>query len=158
VVRVPLGFATEDRLDQTVNPDEDGEYPDDLARPTVELRLPDGSAFPQPLVAAVAAAVEDGLNDPAAIELARATEMRADGPPPAAPAGDSLPTTVAEAARALIDNRKFYVDAGMSGRLIDRIVERLHGEGELGARLDELPPAERLVESRRLMHKDLHKH
>lgn len=159
VVRVPLGFSTPQRLDQTVNPAEDGEYPSDLARPTVELRLPDGSAFPQPLVAAVAAAVEDGLRDPAAIELARATEMTSQALPEASLAPErQIPGTVSEAAQALVGAREFYVSAGISGRLIDRIVERLQGEGDLGGRLDELPPAERLVESRRLMHKDLHKH
>jgi glutamine synthetase len=159
VIRVPLGFSTPHRLDQTVNPDEDGEYPDDLARPTVELRLPDGSAFPQPLVAAVAAAVEDGLDDPSAIELARKSEMADGGAEPSQVDPEHrIPTTVLEAAAALVADRKFYVKAGLSDRLLDRIVERLQSEGDLGGRLDELPPAERLVESRRLMHKDLHKH
>jgi hypothetical protein len=40
------------------------------------------------------------------------------------------------------------------------VLEKLEAEADdgLGARLHALPAAERLKESRRLMHKDLHKH
>jgi glutamine synthetase len=162
LVRVPLDFATARRLDQTVNPHEDGAWPSALARPTVELRSPDGSAFPQLLLAAVTLAVADGLADPSALELAAATEShsgRVARPEIAATLGQ-LPRSAVEAARRLEGERAFFERGGFPPRLIDRVVGHLRAEADedLSARLRRLPAAERLVESRRLMHKDLHKH
>ena len=156
LIRVPLAFASGERLDRVVNPREDGTYPEDLARPTVELRLPDGSAFPVALVAAVAAAVEDGLSDDDAVTLARSCEIIggvADRVP-----DETIPSSTLEAADALVEARGFYAGAGITSALVDRIVDKLRAEGDPRARLRGLPAAERLAESRRLMHKDAHKH
>jgi hypothetical protein len=48
----------------------------------------------------------------------------------------------------------------MAPRLIDIFIDKLKGEADegLSARLKALPAAERLMASRRLMHKDMHKH
>ncbi len=53
LIRVPLSFSIAKRLDQVMNPAETGPYPESLARPTVEYRSPDGSAFGLLLLAAV---------------------------------------------------------------------------------------------------------
>ena len=159
LVRVPLDFATRTRLDRTMNPAEDGEYPESLARPTVEIRSPDGSAFPQMLLAAVTLAVADGLADPAALELAASSESR---PGAAAPSGvaDGLPRSAVAAARVLAERREFFERGGFPPALIERVLAHLRAEADegLSERLARLPAAERLAESRRLMHQDLHKH
>ncbi len=157
LVRVPLDFATKRRLDQTMNPGETGPYPAGLARPTVEYRSPDGSAFPHLLLAAITLAIADGLADPAALALARAAEAGAAERP--SELGE-LPRSAVEAARRLADGRAFFERGGFAPKLIDRVLGQLRAEADedLSERLRRLPAAERLVESRRLMHKDLHKH
>lgn len=162
LIRIPLDFATERRLDRTMNPHETGDYPGEAGRPTVEYRSPDGSAFPHLLLAGVTLATADGLADPAAVELARCAEV--DGGRPGAAESASalgeLPTSAAAAARALDAGRALYERGGFPARLIDRTLAQLRAEGDenLIERLRRLPAAERLAESRRLMHKDLHKH
>ena len=42
LVRVPLDFSTQKRVDQVMNPEEKGAWPDAVARPTVEYRTPEG--------------------------------------------------------------------------------------------------------------------
>ncbi len=157
LIRVPLDFATPRRLDQTMNPQETGVYPDGLARPTVEYRSPDGSAFPHLLLAGMALAIGDGLGDPSALPLARAAEA---GKGEAPSELGELPRSAVEAARRLADHRAFFEAGGFVPQLVDRVLGQLRSEAdeELSERLRRLPAAERLVESRRLMHKDLHKH
>ena len=159
LVRVPLDFATATRLDRVMNPAEDGPYPEALARPTVEIRSPDGSAFPHLLLAAVALAVADGLADPAALGLAAAAEAR-PGAGAAAGVADGLPRSAVAAARALAERRDFFERGGFPPALVERVLAHLRAEADegLSERLARLPAAERLAESRRLMHKDLHKH
>ncbi len=157
LIRVPLSFRTEGRLDRVFNPGEDGAYPDDLARPTVEYRSPDGSAFVQLLLAAVTLAVRDGLEDAGAAVRARSLEV--DGDAAQAERLELLPATAVEAAERLRADRGFYERGGFAPRLLDLVVEKLESEADLGlsARLRSLPAAERLAASRRLMHKDVHK-
>jgi len=162
LLRVPLDFATGERLDLAMNPAERGAYPASVARPTIEYRSPDGSAYPQLLLAAIALAVAEGLADPSAVELARAAEVDGEvgGDAPPIPGLGRLPGSAAEAARVLVEDRSFYERGGFPARLLDRVAAQLRAEADedLVDRLRRMPAAERLVESRRLMHKDLHKH
>ena len=160
LVRVPLDFAAENRLDRAVNPGEPGDYPTDLSRPTIEYRGPDGSAFNHLLLAAVTSCAEQGLADPAYRDRAVALEVHADTPPEELAALEQLPSSAVAAARSLREHRAFFEHNGMAPRLIDYVIGRLEAETDedLAARLAELPAAERLAEARRLMHKDLHKH
>lgn len=162
LVRVPLDFATERRLDRAMNPLEDGPYPEELARPTIEYRSPDGSAFSHLLLAGVALAATDGLTDPAALDLAAATELRGQLGHQVEQSADlgRLPGSAVEAARRLEEERAFFERGGFPPRAIDKVISQLRSEADedLSERLRRLPAAERLAESRRLMHKDLHKH
>lgn len=159
LIRVPLNFSNHKRLDKTMNPDEKGEYPDNLARPTVEYRSPDGSAFSHMLMAAVTMCAEQGLTSPDSVERAKALEVT-----PERPVGyksfAQLPDTAVAAARALEAQRGFFEERGFAPRLIDIVVDKLKDEADVGLsdKLRALPAAERLAASRRLMHKDLHKH
>ncbi len=73
---------------------------------------------------------------------------------------EQLPTTAVASALALARERKWFEDHGMPSRLIDIVIDKLDDENDVGlsAKLRGMPAAERLVASRRLMHKDLHKH
>jgi glutamine synthetase len=159
LIRVPLGFDAKHRLDLGMNPSETGAYPDSLARPTVEYRSPDGSASTQLLLAAVTMCVEHGVHGADLVELARELEV------PEETSGDiasyqQLPETAVRAAASLDENRAFFEEGGMAPRLIDIFIEKLRAEADegLSAKLKALPAAERLMASRRLMHKDMHKH
>ena len=159
LVRVPLDFSTGRRLDRTMNPEEPGEYPKDLSRPTIEYRSPDGSAFTHLLLAAVTLAAEHGLTEPSARDAARV--LTADAAKAVSPEDlRRLPASAVAAARSLRQHRDFFEEAGMPSPLVDFVVARLEAEADedLAARLRLLPAGERLAESRRLMHKDLHKH
>lgn len=159
LVRVPLNFCNAVRLDQVMNPGETGSYPDDLARPTVEYRSPDGSAFSHMLLAAITICAEEGLSSQESVRHAKALEATPDRP------SDhtnfkQLPETAVAAAKALTAERAFFEERGFAPRLIDIVVNKLMDESDvgLGDKLRALPAAERLAASRRLMHKDLHKH
>lgn len=163
LLRVPLAFRTRERLDRAMNPREAGAYPTDLARPTIEYRSPDGSAFPHLLLAAIAQVLRDALNSDDALEMARRLEIGHDlhGADAASPSTyDQLPATAVEAAAVLRSHRAFFEERGMPPRLLDAVLTKLEAEMDSGLaeRLRALPAGERLAESRRLMHKDLHKH
>ena len=162
LVRVPLDFELAERLDQVFNPEEQGDYPQDLARPTVEFRSPDGSAFTYLLLSAITASVLDGMERDDSQELAR--RLRVDGnvfaQPELAASLESLPAHAVEAAQCLDDARAFFEGYGFSPRLIDLVVRRLRREDDdqLSERLRRLPAADRLRQTRARMHKDAHKH
>jgi glutamine synthetase len=159
LIRVPLNFRAPGRLDQVMNPGETGDYPDRLSRPTVEYRSPDGSAFVHLLLATVAMCAEEGMMAPESVHIARSREMTLDGSTPEEPF-EQLPDTAVAAAGALEKGRAFFEDKGVPAQLIDIVVEKLKDEADVGLteKLRALPAAERLAASRRLMHKDLHKH
>ncbi len=158
LMRVPLDFSTGQRLDTVMNPGEKGAYPSSLARPTVEYRGPDGTAFCHLLLAAVTLAVREGLSSPDYGELARSLEVSGDRN--AGKALDNLPTSAVEAARELRRARSFFEGGGFPPSLIDLVIAKLEMENDegLSEKLRALPASERLDASRRLMHKDLHKH
>jgi glutamine synthetase len=161
LIRVPLTFMTRRRMDQAMNPDERGAVPPSLVRPTVEYRSPDGSAFTHLLLAALTLCVEDGLFHPAALETARRLEISGarSATPEANRHFEELPPTAVAAAEALRETRSFFEQGGFPERLIDHVLEKLDAEGDegLSAKLRSLPAVDRLMQSRRLMHKDLHK-
>jgi glutamine synthetase len=159
LVRVPLDFSTGKRLDQAMNPGEPGEYPNGLGRPTVEYRSPDGSAFTHLLLAAVTQAAQAGITKPRLRNAAKALRSDVDAPTPIDELRQ-LPGSAAAAARSLREHRAFFEKAGTPPELIEYVLARLEAEADedLASRLQALPAGERLAESRRLMHKDLHKH
>lgn len=159
LIRVPLGFNVPTRLDRSMNPGETGKYPEGLSRPTVEYRSPDGSAFVHLLLAAVALCVEEGVMAPESIHIARSLEVAPDRHPEPE-TFEQLPDTAVAASEALAGGREFFEERGFPPALIDIVIDKLRDESDVGLteKLRALPAAERLAASRRLMHKDLHKH
>lgn len=164
LIRVPLAFDFEQRIDQAFNPEEDGAYPqqEGLRRPTVELRSPDGSAFTYLLLAAILVCVADGLSRDDSAALAR--QLRIEGEvfqqPKLLEQLAALPAHAVEAASILRQDRSVFEEHGFPAQLIDIVIEKLEDEDDdqLSEKLQELPAAERLKRSRMLMHKDVHKH
>ncbi len=162
LVRVPLSFDTEQRMDRVMNPGERREYPSDLARPTIEYRGPDGSAYVHLLLAAVAICAAEGLADPEAAERARALEVMGSTfqQPEVLERLEQLPSTAVGAADCLDERRACFEQHGFSPRVIDAVVGSLRKQADQGlaAELRDLPAADRLSRSRRLMHKAFHWH
>ena len=119
-----------------------------------------GSNPPKELLAAVTLAIEEGLSQPQGPERARALELGEDSKPAAGVELERLPASAVAAARCLENERDFYLQGGFPPALLDIVIGKLTAEADEGlvARLKGLPAAERLDESRRVMHKDLHKH
>jgi glutamine synthetase len=161
LIRVPLSFDLRERPDLAFNPGEQGAAPSALARPTVELRSPDGSAFINPLLAAITLSAEAGLRDPDSAALAHS--LRVEGnlfeQPDVLARLDSLPATAVEAGAVLGAQRAWYEQRGFPPRLIDIVIGKLLDEDDvvLSEQLLGLPPEERLKHTRWLMHRDLHK-
>ncbi len=162
LVRVPLSFDTAQRMDQVMNPAETGDYPSDLARPTIEYRGPDGSAYCHLLLAAVAICAAEGLGDPEAADKARALEVQGNifEQPELAERLEQLPYTAVEAADCLRQHRPFFEERGFPKRIIDAVIASLRKQADQGlsAELRALPAADRLRRSRELMHEAFHWH
>ena len=162
LVRVPLDFVTGERLDRSMNPDEQGPYPRSAGRATIEYRSPDGSAFIHLLLAATTLSVLEGLQNPEGLAAARRLEIHGNVSHQAErlESLEHLPATAVAASRVLAEKRGFYEGYGFPARLIDLVIAKLQREADegLSERLRRLPAAARLVASRSLMHKDLHKH
>jgi glutamine synthetase len=162
LIRVPLGFNIPQRMDTVFNPAETGEFPSDLARPTVEFRSPDGSAFTYMMLAAITICVEEGLGSAAALKLAQDLHVEGNifAKPEVLERLASLPAHAVEAAKCLRAERSFFEAHGFAPALIDIVLDKLEDEDDdqLSEKLRDLPAADRLRQSRILMHKDVHKH
>jgi glutamine synthetase len=158
LIRVPLDFATKERMDRAMNPDETGPLPDVESQATVEFRSPDGSAFPHLLLAAITQCVTHGLTRGDGLDQARKLELSAYDAKDRAL--ETLPTSAAEAAQRLKENRVFFEGCGFPEMWIDLVVEKLLQEDDhdLAGKLKSLPAKERDLMLRRILHKDLHKH
>ena len=177
MIRVPLGWAGLENLSAKVNPHPSKTGlggPPDYSHPhktrlggsrreevqTVELRTPDGSAMTHLLLAGITMAAEWGLTHDESLEIAAKTYLAAGAAP-----HDSqlmaLPRSCVESARTLRVKREQYERNGIfAPALTDYVCRMLESENDEGmnARLAALPADDRLRETRKIMHKDLHRH
>ncbi|MFP4529598.1 MAG: glutamine synthetase, partial [Candidatus Kapaibacterium sp.] len=162
LIRVPLGWSNVENLADIVNPGRSEKIENPDSRQTVELRSPDGSAHTHFLLAGITMAAEWGLANPDfALEIADRCHVEGNIHDHGTENLDQLATSCAESAEKLIKDRSLYVRDGIfTDRMIDHMAELLRKENdkELNKRLMSLPEAEKLDESRRIMHRDLHKH
>ena len=112
LVRVPLGWQhLDDRMFRDANPQEEaiGALPNDSQ--TVELRSPDGAANVHLLLAGITVAARIGLSNPSMLDYAMARYVNGDA---SGLSGlDQLPSSCAEAARRLLDQRGDYEALGV---------------------------------------------
>ncbi len=163
MIRVPLGWSHVDILGSTLNPQDSEEYQRHRSRQTVELRSPDGSAIVHLLLAGITMAVEWGLTNPEAVELARKLEVSGNifqnrdllkNLP-------QLPHSCVGSSRVIETKRELYEREGIfPASIIDYMAELLDGENDefINQKLIDLPADDRLYETRKIMHKDLHRH
>ncbi|MBI4864974.1 MAG: glutamine synthetase [Candidatus Riflebacteria bacterium] len=163
MIRVPLGWSTVADLAKKINPQQKSSYEAAENRQTVELRSPDGSAIVQLLLAGIVMAADHGLSDPGSLELAerlyvtgnifKDREVLAKLP--------VLPGSCVESSRRLVEKRELYEREGVfQPSVIDYVARLLDAQADehMNRRLGDLPADDRLHETRKIMHRDIHTH
>ncbi len=163
MIRVPLGWATVHDLAQRVNTSQKSAYEERQGRQTVELRSPDGSAIVHLLLAGITLAAEWGLMHEESERLASSLYV----------AGNifqdkellqrlaALPKSCVESSRILLQKRGCYEHNDIfPPSMIDYVAKLLQNENDenMNRYLMDLPADDRLLETRKIMHKDIHRH
>ncbi len=159
LIRIPLAWTKKNNLAMEINPAEKEKFEHLTSRQTVELRSPDGSALVHLLLAGICVSANWGLSNPEkAINLAKMYEVKKQDVGSLSQELEVLGTSCVESSEKLLRHRAFYESDGIfPSRVIDHYVAQLQNENDkdLNKRLLSLPEEERIIESRRLMHKNL---
>jgi glutamine synthetase len=162
LIRVPLGWGGVNNLASNLNLQQKEQLTDIPGRQTVELRSPDGSANAHLLIAGITMAVEWGLqNQKRALE--KASFCHVDMNIHDNDYFDMLPeisSSCVESSEKLLQKRDHYERNNIfPHNLIDYVINTLHSENDrdLNRRLLSLPEGEKQRESRRIMHRDIHR-
>jgi glutamine synthetase len=163
MIRVPLGWATVGNLAQRINPQQKEELEEMEGRQTVELRSPDGSAIVHLLLAGLTMASEWGLTHPESVQLADSLYVKGNIFQDQELLGRlaALPRSCVESSRILLQKRHLYErDGVVPPSIIGYTAKLLQAENDEGMNqyLADLPADDRLHETRKIMHKDLHRH
>jgi glutamine synthetase len=162
LIRVPLAWSNVSNLTKKINPQQIDELPYDSARQTVELRSPDGSANVHLLMAGITMSADWGLSN-AKHSTELALKSRIQSPQQANDNNsevEDLASSCTESAEMLLSQRKLYErDNVFPHQVINYVTKLLQSENDryLNSRLLSLPDEEQLVESRRIMHRDIHR-
>jgi glutamine synthetase len=170
MIRVPLGWAKARHLSRRINPHDAAEFATEGSRQTVELRSPDGSAITHLLLAGMIMAADwafrgdDTLfktNEP--LDLAERLYVKGNifTDSELLKRLPALPTSCVESSRLLLQKRDLYErDAIFPASVIDYVARLLAAENDefMNRTLADLPADDRLHETRKIMHKDLHRH
>ncbi|MCX6138249.1 MAG: glutamine synthetase family protein [Ignavibacteriales bacterium] len=163
MIRVPLGWSSVANLAQRLNPQQKLSFKETEGRQTVELRSPDGSANIHLLLAGITMAAEWGLTHPEAETVAQKLYV----------SGNifqdeklwnrlsALPKSCVESAKLILEKRALYERSGIfPSSVIDYVASLLRAEDDenMNQKLIDLPADDRLHETRKIMHKDLHRH
>jgi glutamine synthetase len=170
MIRVPLGWTNLRHLGRAVNPGDTEAYTASGSRQTVELRSPDGSAITHLLLAGLVMAADWAFQDNRTLfgdggplELAERLYVKGNihTDPELVQRLPNLPASCVESARLLNQKRELYERDGVfPPAVIDYVIRLLQKEKDedMNVRLSDLPADDRLHETRRIMHKDLHRH
>jgi glutamine synthetase len=170
LIRVPLGWANLRHLAKRLNPQETADFSDVRSRQTIELRSPDGSAIIHLLLAGIVMAAdwafrEDDSLFKKGLPLELAEKLYVQGNIFTDQALlrrlPTLPRSCVESSRILLEKRELYERDGVfPPSVIDYVAKMLRAENDeaMNKRLADLPADDRLHETRRIMHKDLHRH
>jgi len=163
LIRVPLGWTKVSNLAGLVNPQQQSPHGPVEARQTIELRSPDGSAIVHLLLAGMAMAAEWGIGSPDALEVASTTYVTGNifQDEKVLSRLSKLPKSCVESSRVLTQKRRLYErDRVFPPSVIDYVAKILASENDehMNHRLADLPADDRLHETRKIMHKDLHRH
>jgi glutamine synthetase len=170
MIRVPLGWSNLPHLAKRLNPQETEPFQEASSRQTVELRSPDGSAITHLLLAGIVMAADWGFRDDDSLfkndlplELAEKLYVRGNvfTDPALLLKLPALPRSCVESSRVLLEKRELYERDGIfPPSIIDYMARLLQAENDeaMNKKLADLPADDRLHETRKIMHKDLHRH
>ena len=162
LIRVPLAWSTVDNIAMQINPQQTEKLPYESERQTVELRSPDGSANAHLLMAGITMAADWGLSNlKESMDLAKVSRITGSVDTSSSSAEISeLATSCAESSEKLLSQRKLYERGDVfPAQVINFVSKILQAENDryLNNRLLSLNEDERIVESRRIMHRDIHR-
>ncbi|MBZ5667989.1 MAG: hypothetical protein LAO30_25815 [Acidobacteriia bacterium] len=163
MIRVPLGWAEVGDLSQKVNSQQHHAYEAGSSIQTVELRSPDGSAFAHLLLAGIAMAAEWGMAHEESLQLANKLYVQGNifRDETILSRLQCLPRSCVESARILCQKRELFEREGVFPASVIEYVNKLlraEDDDDMNRKLIDLPADERLHETRKIMHKDLHRH
>ena len=163
MIRVPLGWSNLKHLAGSINPQQKSGFVDREGRQTVELRSPDGSAIVHLLLAGIAMAAEWGMTHSESLEIAEKLYVRGNifKDQKLLDSLNPLPKSCVESARLLREKRNLYERDGIfPPAAIDYVANLLEEEQDenMNRVLIDLPADDRLHETRKIMHHDLHRH
>ncbi len=170
MIRVPLGWANLQDLASRVNPGQKAAFRDPRGRQTVELRSPDGSALIHLLLAGILMAADWSFREDRSLfkdhgPLELADELYVQGniftDQELLVRLPALPTSCVASGRLLLEKRGLYErDAVFPPSIIDYVAGLLNKENDefMNQKLADLTAEDRLIETRRIMHRDLHRH
>ncbi|MBX3043343.1 MAG: glutamine synthetase [Candidatus Kapabacteria bacterium] len=163
LIRVPLAWTKHKNLAMQVNPQQKDPLVHDESLQTVELRSPDGSANAHLLLAGITMATEWGLTNPEdALKLTESSYVDTNiHNNPNIHELAELATSCVESSEMLLQHRILFERQNIfPAAVIDYIAEVLQKENDrnLNKRLMAMPDEEKYIESRRIMHKHIHKH
>jgi len=163
MIRVPLGRAKVHNLAKIVNPGEKADFEEQRSRQTVELRSPDGSAIVHLLLAGIVMAGEWGFQNDHSLELADRlyTEGNVFTDKKLLKKLPALPMSCVESSRLLMKQKDLYEREGVFPPSVVEYVSRLlraENDENMNTELVDLSADERLTETRKIMHKNLHRH
>jgi glutamine synthetase len=170
MIRVPLGWTNNRHLSRRLNPQESTPYEALDVRQTVELRTPDGSAMVHLLLAGIVMSADWAFHGDETIfkgsqplELAEKLYIKGNifTDKELVSRLASLPTSCVGSSRILLQKRDLYERNGIfPASVIEYVARLLQQENDEGMnkKLADLPADDRLLETRKIMHRDLHRH
>ena len=163
MIRVPLGWSKVNNLAQRLNPQQKKRLDGSEGRQTVELRSPDGSALVHLLLAGITMAADWGLANDESLKLADKLYVSGNIFQDSKLLNTlaALPTSCVESSRILLQKRNMYERDGVfPPSIVEYVAKMLQSENDenMNRTLVDLPADDRLHETRKIMHKDLHRH
>jgi glutamine synthetase len=163
MIRVPLGWSKIHNLANLLNPKQKNLDSETEGRQTIELRSPDGSAIVHLLLAGIAMAAEWGMTHPDSEDIANQLYVTGNvfQNEKLMTRLPTLPRSCVESAKILIQKRNLYErDHVFPPSIIDYVAKLLEAENDeyMNRTLVDMPADDRLHETRKIMHKNLHRH
>ena len=163
MIRVPLSWSKVSDLSLKLNPQQKTRFQRSGNRQAVEIRSPDGSAIIHLLLAGLALAVDWGMTRGESLDLAEKLYVTGDifRNQKLFETLPALPKSCVESSRIILEKRDLYErDSVFPPGVIDYVAATLADEDDenLNRYLSGLADDTRILESRRVMHKDVHRH
>jgi glutamine synthetase len=163
MIRVPLSWSKVSDLSLKLNPQQKTRFQRSGNRQAVEIRSPDGSAIIHLLLAGLALAVDWGMTRGESLDLAEKLYVTGDifRNQKLFETLPALPKSCVESSRIILEKRDLYERDGVfPPGVIDYVAATLADEDDenLNRYLSGLADDTRILESRRVMHKDVHRH